>query len=92
MIKDYLNENETEILLEAQAPQFFMPSGMIEYSIEKSFLLPKIYSESDDESTKKGGLGEQVLGDQLKILEFLEMKHGWTTRGGFFLTLKPAHA
>ena len=50
----------------------------------KVFLLPKIYSESDDESTKKGGLGEQVLGDQLKILEFLEMKHGWTTRGGSF--------
>ena len=46
------------------------------------FLQTKIYSESDDESTKKGGLGEQVLGDQLKILEFLEMKHGWTTRGG----------
>ena len=39
-------------------------------------------SESDDDSTKKGGLGEKVLGDNLKILEFLEMKHGWTTRGG----------
>ena len=78
MIKNYLNENETEILLEAQAPQFFILVGFC------IFLQPKIYSESDDESTKKGGLGEQVLGDQLKILEFLEMKHGWTTRGGSF--------
>ena len=44
-------------------------------------------SESDDDSTKKGGLGEKVLGDNLKILEFLEMKHGWTTRGGLKILL-----
>ena len=79
MIKDYLNENETEILLEAQAPQFLCL--LVGFCI---FLLPNIHSESDDESTKNGGLGEQVLGDQLKILEFLEMKHDWTSRGGSF--------
>jgi len=36
---------------------------------------------SDAESCKPGGLGEQVLGNKLKITEFPEMQHGWTVRG-----------
>ena len=28
-----------------------------------------------------GGLGQQVLGDKLEIIEFPDMKHGWTVRG-----------
>jgi len=37
---------------------------------------------NDHENVKPGGLGEQILGkDQLTIIEFPDMKHGWTTRG-----------
>ena len=35
----------------------------------------------DNISVKPGGLGEQVLGDRLEIVEFPDMKHGWTVRG-----------
>ena len=35
---------------------------------------------------KLGGLGEQVLGDRLQIEEFPTMKHGWTVRGGEWIT------
>ena len=35
----------------------------------------------DHINTKPGGLGEQVLGDRLQIVEFPDMKHGWTVRG-----------
>ena len=35
----------------------------------------------DAESCKAGGLGEEVLGSKLKIVEFGEMQHGWTVRG-----------
>ena len=30
-----------------------------------------------------GGLGEEVLGDKLQIVEFTDMKHGWTVRQEF---------
>ncbi|XP_059096384.1 carboxymethylenebutenolidase homolog [Tigriopus californicus] len=36
---------------------------------------------SDGQSVKPGGLGSQILGDGLKIVEFPTMQHGWTARG-----------
>ena len=36
---------------------------------------------NDNINTKPGGLGEQILGDKLTILEFPDMAHGFTTRG-----------
>ena len=30
---------------------------------------------------KPGGLGEQILGSNVTIVEFPDMIHGWTTRG-----------
>ena len=38
-------------------------------------------SAQDHVNVKPGGLGESVLGDRLKIVEFSDMRHGWTTRG-----------
>ena len=35
----------------------------------------------DHVNVKPGGLGEKVLGEQLEIIEFPDMVHGWTTRG-----------
>ena len=42
------------------------------------FFLP---AEDDSPSTKFGGMGKKVLGDALEIVEFPEMKHGWSLRG-----------
>ncbi len=28
-----------------------------------------------------GGLGKEILGDALEIVEFSDMRHGWTVRG-----------
>jgi len=36
---------------------------------------------NDHANVKPGGLGEQILGNKLEIIEFPEMTHGWTTRG-----------
>lgn len=36
---------------------------------------------NDHANVKPGGLGAEVLGDKLEILEFPDMAHGWTTRG-----------
>ena len=36
---------------------------------------------NDHANVKPGGLGAQILGDKLEIIEFPEMAHGWTTRG-----------
>jgi len=35
----------------------------------------------DMDSVKKGGLAEQVLADKCQIIEFPDMKHGWSVRG-----------
>ncbi len=36
---------------------------------------------SDHANVKPDGLGENVLKERLQIVEFPEMRHGWTTRG-----------
>ena len=38
-------------------------------------------SQRDSPSVKKNGLGKQVLGDSVEIIEFPDMRHGWTVRG-----------
>ena len=41
-----------------------------------------LYVEGEaGESVKTGGLSEEVLGDKLTVVEFPDMKHGWTMRG-----------
>ena len=35
----------------------------------------------DHENTKLGGLGKKILSDGLEVIEFPEMKHGWTVKG-----------
>ena len=37
---------------------------------------------ADSPSCKSGGLAEEVLGGQLEVVEFPDMKHGWSIRGG----------
>ena len=44
----------------------------------KQLFLP---SAQDHKNVRPGGIGETVLGSRLKIVEFPDMKHGWTTRG-----------
>jgi len=36
---------------------------------------------NDHANVKPGGLGAQILGGKLEIVEFPDMTHGWTTRG-----------
>jgi len=35
----------------------------------------------DAEEDMKDGLAKQIMGDKLRVVECLDMKHGWTTRG-----------
>jgi len=44
----------------------------------KQLLMP---SRTDSPNVKPGGLAQKILCDNLKIREFNEMDHGWTTRG-----------
>ena len=37
---------------------------------------------NDAAEVKPGGLGEEVLGEKCSIIQFPDMVHGWTTRGG----------
>ena len=41
-------------------------------------------SAQDHVNVKPGGLGEAVLGNRLQVVEFPNMRHGWTTREGSF--------
>jgi dienelactone hydrolase len=42
---------------------------------------------ADGPETKIGGLAQEIMGDKFKSIEFPEMAHGWTTRGGKLLSL-----
>ena len=37
---------------------------------------------NDSPNVKSNGLADQILGEKLKIIEFPEMIHGWSIRGG----------
>ena len=43
-------------------------------------------SAQDHVNVKPGGLGEAVLGNRLQIVEFPEMRHGWTIRDHSYKT------
>jgi len=60
-----MKENEKDILAQIQDGS-------------KQLFLP---SAQDHKNVRPGGIGETVLGSRLKIVEFPDMKHGWTTRG-----------
>eukprot|EP00093_Oithona_nana_P005975 05975.XXX_109968_110940_1 [CDS] Oithona nana genome sequencing. len=57
--------------------------GEEEKTCLKDIKCPQLYlpSEHDSETVKKDGLSKQILGDALEIVEFPDMKHGWTIRG-----------
>jgi len=38
-------------------------------------------ADGDAKEDMSGGQAKQILGDKLKVVECLDMKHGWTTRG-----------
>lgn len=57
--------------------------GLDEAEILRQVKCPQMFfaAGDDNENVKPGGLGEKILGSQLEIVEFPEMKHGWTTKG-----------
>ena len=71
--ENVLNENEEEILKNVKSPQMFLPSRSDKDSV-------KLAAQTPD-GTKIIGLGKQILGDGVEIIEFPDMSHGWTTRG-----------
>ena len=54
-----------------------------EESLLKDIKCPQLFlsASNDGASVKLGGLGKQVLGDALEIVEFPDMLHGWSIRG-----------
>jgi len=54
-----------------------------EKEILKEIKCPQFFLPADGDSptTKFGGIGKEVLGDALEIVEFPEMQHGWSIRG-----------
>jgi len=56
---------------------------LTEEDILKQVKSPQLFlpSQRDSPSVKTDGLGKQVLGDGVEIIEFPDMRHGWTVRG-----------
>jgi len=57
--------------------------GEDEKELLKSVRCPQLFMSAgnDNANVKTGGLGSEVLGSKLEIVEFPDMVHGWTTRG-----------
>jgi len=57
--------------------------GEEEKDILQNIKCPQLFmpAGNDPPTVKPGGLGCDVLGDKLEIIEFPDMMHGWTTRG-----------
>jgi len=57
--------------------------GEDEEEILNNVLSPQMLmpSKTDSPNVMPGGLAEKILGNNVEILEFPEMNHGWTTRG-----------
>lgn len=64
-------------------PNIAMTLGIDERAILGAVKAPQLFMPAggDGASVKEGGLGSQVLGQKLTIVEFPEMKHGWSVRG-----------
>jgi len=56
-----------------------------ESEILKAIKCPQMFmpAGNDAETCKPGGLAEQILKENLSIVEFPDMVHGWTTKGEF---------
>ena len=54
-----------------------------EESVLKEIKCPQFFlaASNDSPTTKFDGLGKQVLGDSLDVVEFPDMLHGWSIRG-----------
>ncbi len=54
-----------------------------EEQLLKEVKCPQMFMPAGDdhENTKLGGLGKKILSDGLEVIEFPEMKHGWTVKG-----------
>ena len=54
-----------------------------EENILKNIKSPQLFmpAGADPDSVKRSGLSKEVLGDGIEIIEFPDMRHGWTTRG-----------
>lgn len=57
--------------------------GEVEKELLEAIKCPQLFmpAGNDPINVKAGGVGEEVLGDKLTIVEFPDMVHGWTTRG-----------
>merc|ERR1719494_1322391 len=57
--------------------------GEVEADLLKEVQCQQLFmpAGNDHENVKPGGLGASVLGNKLRIIEFPDMIHGWTTRG-----------
>lgn len=57
--------------------------GINEADLLKDVKCPQLFlpAGDDHENVRFGGLGKQILGDGLEIIEFPDMKHGWSVRG-----------
>ena len=68
-------------------PSHSLISGLDKEGGERALLsgvsCPQLFmpAQGDHDNTRPGGLGDQLLGAGLEIVEFKEMKHGWTVRG-----------
>ena len=58
--------------------------GEDERSLLSGVQCPQLFmpAGADSPSCKTGGLAEEVLGGQLEVVEFPDMEHGWSIRGG----------
>jgi len=78
-----LEEFSAGVSMHPSHPPVMNILGESEEDLYKEILSPQLFmpSRSDSSSVKIGGLAESILGEELKIIEFPAMDHGWTTRG-----------
>ena len=58
--------------------------GEEEKSLLSAVKCPQLFmpAGADSASCKAGGLAQEVLGSLLEVVEFPNMEHGWSIRGG----------
>jgi len=64
-------------------PTLLATAGEDEEEVLELIKAPQLFLVEGDagDSVKTGGLSEEVLGDNLTVVEFPDMTHGWTVRG-----------
>ncbi len=82
-----LDESEEDILKDIKCPQMFMPGTYKYFKLTKGTIHNFFDAAgADDPNVKAGGLGKDILGDGVEIIEFKDMQHGWTVRGDLVRT------